>query len=78
MLICLTIFRPKWIEYSVDGEHFTSFGDAYQLGWGHYRGDRIGVYSYNCEREQGYIDVDQFCYVAAGAAKAYMTFEHTL
>ena len=21
-------------EYSVDGDHFTSFGDAYQLGWG--------------------------------------------
>ncbi|GMK40939.1 hypothetical protein PCCS19_39950 [Paenibacillus sp. CCS19] len=49
-------------EYSFDGVHFTSFGDTYQLGWGNYRGDRIGVYSYNCESEQGYIDVDRFVY----------------
>ena len=53
-------------EYSVDGDHFTSLGGAYQLGWGHYRGDRIGLYSYNCESEQGYMDVDQFCYKVAG------------
>ena len=53
-------------EYSVDGVHFTSFGGTYQLGWGNYRGDRIGLYSYNCESEQGYIDVDQYCYEVAG------------
>jgi hypothetical protein len=54
-------------EYCVDGVHFTSFGDAYQLGFGNYRGDRIGLYSYNCESEQGYIDVDQFSHEVAGA-----------
>lgn len=71
---CTLWLRSVWnidginrFEYSVDGVHFTSFGDAYQLGWGNYRGDRIGLYSYNCESEQGYIDVDQFCYEVAGA-----------
>ncbi|KRE92069.1 hypothetical protein ASG89_33995 [Paenibacillus sp. Soil766] len=54
-------------EYSVDGDHFTSFGDTYQMGWGNYRGDRIGLYSYNCESEQGYIDVVQFSHEVAGA-----------
>ncbi|MBP1967900.1 glycoside hydrolase family 43 protein [Paenibacillus aceris] len=52
-------------EYSVDGMHFTSFGGVYQLGWGNYRGDRIGLYCYNSESEQGYIDADWFCYEAA-------------
>ncbi|NMO95160.1 glycoside hydrolase family 43 protein [Paenibacillus lemnae] len=47
-------------EYSVDGDHYISFGGVYQLGWGNYRGDRIGIYGYNHEREQGYIDVESF------------------
>jgi hypothetical protein len=54
-------------EYSFDGIQYTSLGDAYQLEWGNYRGDRIGIYSFNAESEQGYIDVDQFCYEVAGA-----------
>lgn len=56
-------------EYSIDGEHFVGFGDAYQLSWGNYRGDRIGLYSYNCGSEQGYVDVDQFCYETEGVKK---------
>ncbi len=49
-------------EYSLDGEQFISFGEIYPLGWGHYRGDRVGVYNFNHEREQGYVDVDNFNY----------------
>lgn len=41
---------------------FTGFGESYSLGWGNYRGDRIGIYSFNQESEQGHIDVDQFSY----------------
>lgn len=70
---CTLWLRSVWdldginrFEYSFDGVHFTSFGITCQLGWGNYRGDRIGLYSYNCETEQGYIDVDQFCYEVAG------------
>ncbi|MEK4042609.1 glycoside hydrolase 43 family protein [Paenibacillus sp. FSL H8-0048] len=62
-------FRSVWnlkgestCAYSLDGEQFISFGDTYRLGWGHYRGDRVGVYSFNHEREEGYMDVAYFNY----------------
>lgn len=48
--------------YSVDGKNFVAFGDKYQLKWGYYRGDRIGIYSYNNSSENGFIDVDYFKY----------------
>ena len=47
--------------YSLDGDHYTSLGQ-YQLSWGFYRGDRIGIYCFNEQGEQGYIDVDYFHY----------------
>ncbi|MBP5340336.1 MAG: hypothetical protein J6Z14_13715 [Prevotella sp.] len=34
----------------------------YQLLWGFYRGDRIGIYNYNNVEDKGYIDVDYFHY----------------
>jgi beta-xylosidase len=46
-------------SYSTDGVTYTPFG-TYQLSWGFYRGDRIGVYSYNDTGEAGYVDVDYF------------------
>lgn len=49
-------------SYSVDGRNFTAFGDTYQLTWGRYRGDRIGIYTYNDKGEQGYVDIDWFRY----------------
>ncbi|MBC8097729.1 MAG: glycoside hydrolase 43 family protein [Akkermansiaceae bacterium] len=48
--------------YSVDGTNFTQFGEPYQLAWGSYRGDRIGIYSYNNKAEAGHLDVDWFRY----------------
>ena len=45
--------------YSFDGEDFIAFGQ-YQLSWGYYRGDRIGIYCYNDLSESGFIDVDCF------------------
>jgi beta-xylosidase len=53
-------------SYSLDGQAFTDFGDPYQLTWGNYRGDRIGIYSYNNKTADGYIDVDFFHYKYAG------------
>lgn len=59
--------RSRWgldgisrYAYSFDGETFTDFGEAYTLGWGHYRGDRVGLYSCNAECEEGHIDIDAF------------------
>jgi beta-xylosidase len=44
--------------YSPDGLKYTAFGDKYQLAWGAYRGDRIGIYNYNNNADSGFIDID--------------------
>lgn len=44
-------------SYSIDGDRFEPFGD-YQLSWGFYRGDRIGIYNYNNVSESGLVDID--------------------
>jgi hypothetical protein len=41
---------------------FIPFGAQYQLGWGNYRGDRIGLFSYNDTAETGFVDIDSFTY----------------
>jgi beta-xylosidase len=48
-------------SYSLDGETYTEVG-KYQLSWGFYRGDRIGIYCFNERGEQGYVDVDYLHY----------------
>jgi len=55
-------------SYSLDGRTFTDFGAPYPLGWGNYRGDRIGLYSFNNQGEAGYVDVDYFHHAYAGSA----------
>jgi beta-xylosidase len=49
-------------EYSTDGKLFKPFGDPYQLKPGGYRGDMIGIYTFNNEADSGYVDVDYFHY----------------
>ena len=49
-------------SFSLDGRSFTEFGEPYQLSWGNYRGDRIGLYSYNEREDAGYVDIDYFHY----------------
>jgi beta-xylosidase len=49
-------------SYSVDDSTFITFGNTYALTWGNYRGDRIGIFTYNQSAENGYIDVDWFHY----------------
>jgi beta-xylosidase len=48
--------------WSMDGKRFTATGGNFKFGWGNYRGTRIGVYSYNNEAENGFVDVDFFHY----------------
>ena len=52
----------SYYAYSLDGKNFTPFGSSYQLSWGNYRGDRIGIYSYNVIEDKGFIDVDWLRY----------------
>jgi beta-xylosidase len=56
-------------SYSINGKRFMLFGNPYQLMWGSYRGDRLGIYSYNNKVEAGYIDVDFFRYKFSKAGK---------
>lgn len=51
-------------EYSTDGDYYIRLSD-YNLSWGFYRGDRIGIYNYNNKSESGYIDVDYLHYLMA-------------
>jgi hypothetical protein len=54
-------------SYSSDGKTFTDFGDPYHLSWGNYRGDRIGIFSFNNKTDAGYVDIDFFHYNYAGS-----------
>lgn len=49
--------------YSLDGTRFIPFGEPYQLVWGNYRGDRLGIYCFNDKSESGFVDVDFFRYI---------------
>ena len=49
-------------SFSRDGRTFTQLGKPYQLSWGHYRGDRIGIFSYNDRADAGHADIDYFHY----------------
>ena len=53
---------------SVDGTSFTPVGEPVQLVWAHYRGDRVGIFSYNNKTAAGYVDADWFHYDYAGPA----------
>lgn len=61
-------FRTQWGQdgksqyyYSLDGDNFHSFGEPYQMVWGNYRGDRIGIYCFNDKSDKGFVDVD-YCH----------------
>ncbi len=49
-------------SYSVDGRRFHAFGEPYDLSWGSYRGDRVGIFTVNPNANAGYLDVDSFEY----------------
>lgn len=60
--------RSEWsldgvsvFSYSTDGRLFNTTS-TYNLSWGFYRGDRIGIYNFNNESESGYVDVDYLHY----------------
>ena len=47
-------------SYSIDGVNFIPMNPTYQLSWGNYRGDRVGVFSFNDESDNGFVDIDFF------------------
>lgn len=65
-----TIFlRSEWgfdgrsqFSYSLDGRIYHTVGEPYDLTWGSYRGDRVGIFTVNSRTSAGYLDVDYFQY----------------
>jgi beta-xylosidase len=62
--------RSEWaldgscrFSYSTDQRIFTPFGDPYQFGWADYRGERIGLFSYNNDADDGHADFRNFSYI---------------
>jgi beta-xylosidase len=55
-------------SYSTDGTNFTRFGPIYRLTWSYYRGDRLGIFSYNNTADAGFVDVDWFHVTMAAPA----------
>jgi len=49
-------------SYSLDGKKFIALDETYQLTWGSYRGDRIGLYTTD-STTAGYVDIDSFQYL---------------
>jgi beta-xylosidase len=61
--------RSQWdfsgqcvFSWSLDGTSFTPIGTPYQLAWGQYRGDRIGLFTQNESADRGSVDFDSFVY----------------
>jgi beta-xylosidase len=52
--------------YSLDGLGFAMLGETSQLQWGHYRGDRVGLFTTTSGAELGHADFDGFKYSIAG------------
>jgi beta-xylosidase len=48
--------------FSMDGKRYQPLADIYQLTWGSYRGDRIGIFNFNSKEEKGYVDIEWFRY----------------
>ncbi len=62
-------FRSEWdlsgrskFLYSLNGKQFKQIGEVYQLVWGFYRGDRLGIYCFNNKGDAGQVDIDYLKY----------------
>lgn len=49
-------------QYSFDGHAYHDLGDVYRPSSGNFRGNMIGLFTYNNEKEAGHVDVDSFRY----------------
>jgi beta-xylosidase len=54
--------RVNWY-YSYDGESYKSLKKTYAIESGNFRGNMVGIFTYNTVSESGYIDVDWFEYL---------------
>lgn len=65
-------------SWSLDGKEWMETGIAYQLEWGNYRGDRLGLYTYDNHGEGGEATFTDFHYVSTDKAPVANPFGHSL
>jgi beta-xylosidase len=64
--------KSAW-SISADGKAFQPVGEMFQLTWGAYRGGRVGLFTFNPLKEQGYVDIDSVQYaIDRGAAPDFI------
>jgi hypothetical protein len=56
--------------FSTDGRTFLPFGGTYPLAWGAYRGDRIGLFTFNNRTDEGCVDFADFRFSFDGPESA--------
>lgn len=49
--------------WSNNGKTYYLFGNTFQLSWGNFRGDRLGLFTFNNDADKGYVDIDSFTYL---------------
>jgi beta-xylosidase len=49
-------------SWSTNNKSFKKCTKSFQLKWGNYRGSRIGLYTFNNYKDDGFIDIDNFIY----------------
>jgi len=67
--------RSQWgsdgqarFAFSADGRAFRQLGPPYQMSFGDYRGDRIGLFTFNDRGDAGWVDIDWVDYEVGGGA----------
>jgi beta-xylosidase len=56
------IGKVATFQYSYDNKYFVDFGNEFELVFGRWSGDRLGVFCWNDIEESGYVDIDWFVY----------------
>lgn len=64
--------------YSLDGKAWHDMGVRYQLQWGHYRGDRLGLFTYNDKGEAGQATFSEFDYISTDVPPLQNPFGNAL
>ena len=59
--------KSAW-SISADGKSYQPVGEAFQFTWGAYRGDRVGLFTFNPLKDSGHIDIDSVQYDLARSA----------
>jgi hypothetical protein len=54
---------------SLNGRDFEAAGESHPMKWAAYRGERVGLFTYNPRRDAGHVDVDWFHYEYSGQSR---------